>query len=88
VPAELTPQIAQELGLPKSTGVVVTGIGPDSPAAEAGIQLGDVIKSVNRKPVKTVDEFVTLAGKAKGSGSILLLVQRGAGSQFVAVAPR
>ena len=84
----LTPQIAQELGLPKSTGVVVTEVGPDSAAAEAGIQVGDVIKSVNRKPVKTVDEFEKLAGKAKASGNILLLVQRGANSQFVAVTPR
>jgi len=84
----LTPQIAQELGLPKSTGVVVTEVVPDSPAAEAGIQTGDVIKSVNRKPVKTVDEFAALAGKAKASGNILLLVQRGANSQFVAVTPR
>jgi serine protease Do len=84
----LTPQIAQELGLKKSVGVVVTEVEPDSPAAEAGIQSGDVVKSVNRKPVKNADEFVKLAEKAKGSGSILLLVQRGANSQFVAITPR
>ena len=84
----LTPQIAKELGLKKSVGVVVTAVEPDSPAAEAAIQAGDVIKSVNRKSVKNVDELVKLAEKAKGSGSILLLVQRGANSQFVAITPR
>jgi len=84
----LTPQVARELGLKKSAGVVVTGVEPGSPAAEAMIQVGDVIQAVNRKPVKNVDEFVNIVEKAKGGGSLLLLVQRGANSLFAAVTPR
>ena len=33
---ELTPEIARDLGLKRETGVVVTGVEPGSPAAEAG----------------------------------------------------
>ncbi|MHB8909827.1 MAG: DegQ family serine endoprotease [Syntrophales bacterium] len=84
----LTPQIARELGLKKSAGVVVTGVEPGSPAAEAMIQVGDVIQAVNRKPVKTVDDFVKIVEKAKDGGSLLLLVQRGGNSLFAAVTPR
>jgi serine protease Do len=84
----LTPQIAQELGLKKSTGVVVTGVEPESPAAEAQIQVGDIIQSVNRKPVKNVDDFVKIVEKAKGGGNLLLLVQRGQHSLFAALTPR
>jgi serine protease Do len=84
----LTPQIARELGLKKSVGVVVTGVEPGSPAAEAMIQVGDVIQEVNRKPVKNVDGFEKMVEKTKGGGSLLLLVQRGANSLFAAVAPR
>jgi len=85
---DLTPQVARELGLKKSAGVVVTGVEPGSPAAEAMIQVGDVIQAVNRKPVKNVDEFVNIVEKAKGGGSLLLLVQRGANTLFAAVTPR
>jgi serine protease Do len=84
----LTPQVARELGLKESAGVVVTGVEPGSPAAEAMIQVGDVIKAVNRKPVKNVDDFVKIVEQAKGGGSLLLLVQRGANSLFAAVTPR
>ena len=84
----LTPQIARELGLKKSAGVVVTGVEPGSPAADAMIQVGDVIQSVNRKPVKNVDDFVKIVEKDKGGGSLLLLVQRGQNSLFAAVTPK
>jgi len=48
----LTPEIARELGVKRDAGIVVTQVEPGSPAANAGIQTGDVIQQVNRKPVK------------------------------------
>jgi serine protease Do len=85
---DLTPRIAQELGLKGQTGVVVTEIEPGSAAAEAMLQAGDVIREVNRKPVRNAEEFVQRIGKAKGQESILLLVQRGNGTLFAALTPR
>jgi hypothetical protein len=55
---ELTPAIASQLKLPDLTkGVVVTSVDPASPAADAGLQQGDVIQEVNRQPVTTVNAF-------------------------------
>jgi serine protease Do len=84
----LTPEIAKGLGLKKDTGVVVTRVEPGSPAADAGIQTGDLVQEVNRKPVKNVEDFVQKVEKAKGQDNILLLIQRGQNNMFAAVTPR
>jgi serine protease Do len=85
---DLTPEIAKGLGLKKDTGVVVTGVEPGSPAANSGIQTGDVIQEVNRKPVKNVEDFVQKVEKAKDHDNILLFLQRGQNNLFAAVTPK
>jgi serine protease Do len=84
----LTPEIAKGLGLKKETGVVVTRVEPGSAAADAGIQTGDVIREVNRKPIKDVEEFSQKVEKAKGQNNVLFLIQRGQNSLFAAVTPK
>ena len=84
----LTPEIAKELGVKRDAGIVVTQVEPGSPAAEAGIQTGDVIKQVNRKPVKNVEDFVQKVEKATDKDNVLLLIQRGQNSLFAAVTPK
>ncbi len=84
----LTPQIARQLDLPARTrGVVVTDVQPGSLAAEAGLRRGDVIQEVNRKPVATVEEFQR-AVRAGGRQPVLLLINRGGSTSFVAIEPR
>jgi serine protease Do len=76
---------AQQLQLPESTkGVVVTGVDPSSPAADAGLRKGDVIQEVNHQPVKSASEFNSAMSKAEKSGP-LLLVNRGGTTLFVAL---
>jgi len=84
----LTPEIAKGLGLKKETGVVVTRVEPGSAAADAGIQTGDVIREVNRKPIKDVEEFSQKVEKAKGQNNVLFFIQRGQNNLFAAVTPR
>jgi serine protease Do len=81
----LTPQIAQKLGLKKSEGVVITEVEPGSPAEEALLQSGDVILSVNRRQVKNVDDFEKSMEKTTKGDTVLLLVQKAEGTLFVAV---
>jgi serine protease Do len=84
----LTPEIAQELGLKNAAGVVVTQVEPGSPAAEGGLQEGDVIREVNRKPVKNTEDFVQKLEKAKDQNTVLLFIQRGDHKLFAAITPK
>jgi serine protease Do len=84
----LSPELAKELGVKKEMGVVVTRVEPGSPASDAGIQTGDVIQEVNRKPVKNVEDFVEKVEKAKDQDNILLFLQRGQNNLFAAVTPK
>jgi serine protease Do len=80
----LDPQTAQQLGVPPSTaGVVVTGIDPNSAAADSGLQRGDVIQEVNRKPIKNTSDFSAAMRNSKSDN--LLLVNRQGNTLFVTV---
>ncbi len=84
---KLTPEIAEELGLERTEGVVVTGVTPGSAADDAGLQRGDVIAEVNRHPVRTVADFERETAKTGKGRSVLFLVRRGQGSLFLALKP-
>jgi serine protease Do len=84
----LTPAMAKRLRLKSDTGVVVTRVEPGSPAADAGIQTGDIIREVNRKAVKNVEDLVQKLEQTKDQNNILLLVQRGQNNLFAAVTPK
>jgi serine protease Do len=84
----LTPQLARQLGLsPQTTGVVIDDIQPGSAAEEAGLHRGDVIQSVNHKPVKSVDELQSALRQA-GNEPALLLIDRGGNHLFIVVEPQ
>lgn len=84
----LTPEIARQLQLPASTtGALVSNVDPASRAAEAGLQRGDIIQEVNRKPVRDAEQYrEAVAGASKES--VLLLVNRGGTTHFVIIQPQ
>ncbi len=85
---EITPEIAQQFHLQSQKGVVGRRIAPDSPAADAGIQPGDVILEVNHDKVGTVNDFLGKAKLAKSQKkAALLLVQRGGTTLYTVIKP-
>ena len=84
---DLSPDLAKELGVDTSSGVVISSVQPGSPADEAGLRARDVILEVNRAAVKNVDAYRS-ALKTNSKGKIvLLLVKRGEDTIYVTVKP-
>jgi serine protease Do len=81
---DLDAQTARQLHVPANTaGVVVTNISPSSPAVDSGLQRGDVIQEVNRKPVRNSADFEAAMRNSKDG--TLLLVNRQGSTLYVAV---
>jgi serine protease Do len=83
--SDLNADILQHLELPASTkGVIVADVQEGSPAAEAGLQVADIIQEVDRKAIHNVGEFRSQIG-AHGSGPVLFLVNREGHTLYVAI---
>jgi Do/DeqQ family serine protease len=81
----LTPALAQQLGLSADTqGLAVMEIDPLGPAADAGIQQGDVIEQVNQQPVRSVADL-RAAIERSGDKPLLLLVNHRGRTVFVTI---
>ena len=64
-------------------GLLIVGIEQDKAAAKAGLMRGDIILSISRKPVGSVEEFNKEAERhAKSNGVLLLQISRN-GQQFI-----
>ena len=81
----LTPALARQFGLHESVGVLVRGVEGASPAADAGVQPGDVIAEIDRQPVKSVDDLARAIDKRRPGSSSLLLVHRNGGDLYIAL---
>ena len=73
---DVTPELKQEFGLKSDVGVVVTEVAPNSPAALADIQSGDLITEVGRNPVSNTQSFQKALTEQKGKQNLLLLLDR------------
>ncbi len=81
----LTKEVAEQLSLKAGEGVVVTEVAPGSLADRAGLTTGMVITQVNRKPVKSVEDFKKALDAQPLSKGVLLLIRTAEGSRFLAI---
>jgi serine protease Do len=84
--APITPEVAQAMSLPAGTkGVVVRDVRSGSPAAEAGLQAGDVIVQADRRPITSVEDLREAVDKRAKDKPFMLLVRRDGNDRYVAV---
>jgi Do/DeqQ family serine protease len=76
IPAEVTEEAAQQMGLPSVEGVIVKAGYRNGPAAKAGLQLYDVILSFNGKKLTQPDELSNLVASAPVNSTATLKIWR------------
>ncbi len=81
---DLTPQLARRAQVePGTKGAIVTDVVPDSPASEAGLDAGDVVVEVNRRPVNSAADYRAAVKSLKKGETALLRVKHGQATQYV-----
>ena len=84
--ADLDPEVRKRFAIPEeSKGVVISEISPDSPSAEAGLKVGDVVHEANREPITSSKQAVELSEKLKKDKKVLLRVSTKGLSRYVVV---
>jgi len=83
----LTPELARRLRLDNPKGVVVSQVAPESPAAEAGIKSGDIVREVNRQPVTDMESYTEATARLTPNSPALFLLERRGNSLYVALKP-
>ncbi len=80
----ITPEVARQLNVKSTEGVVVANVEEDSAAAESGLQRGDIIREVNRQRVRSVPDFERITRDLKEGDRVTVLLQRGQQALYVA----
>jgi serine protease Do len=80
---EITPEMAKNYGLSRTSGVIIVQVAPGSPAEEAGLAPGDIIIEIDKKPVKDVRTLNRLLAGVKKGHTILFLIDRGGATIFI-----
>jgi 2-alkenal reductase len=90
--SDIEPFTAQQYSLPVQQGILVTGVLPDSPAAQAGLRSGtqddiahgDIITAINDQPVRSADELVGfLEMQTRVGDNVSLTVRRDGAEQRI-----
>lgn len=76
-PAAITREIAQQLGLGSTDGVIVASLVPGGPAELAGVRPGDIVLAVDGEPTRTPEGFLA-ALRAREPGDTVVATVRGA----------
>ena len=86
-PQDLTPELAESFAVPVGTGVIITGVLQNGPAAQAGVRPGDVVTHVADQPVSNVAQLLAAVAALTPGTPATLDVMRKDGKQRLNITP-
>jgi len=72
----ITPNIAYRYGLPVEAGAYISDVSPDGPAADAGLQAGDIIVQIGDQPLSDENPFINALYDYSAGDSVTLQIMR------------
>jgi S1-C subfamily serine protease len=84
---EITETIFREQRLPSRTGAYVSFVASGSPAAEAGLDVGDVVRRIEAEPIDDLDDFRRAVADVESAARFLITAERGDETLFLLVRP-
>lgn len=81
----LNPQLARKFNLDLDKGVIIVEVMRASPAEDAGLRPGDAIIEVDKKEIKSLQDYTSAVAGIKPGGTTLLLVKRGDNTIYTAL---
>ncbi len=72
---------------PDLNGALITALAPDSPAGEAGLREGDVIREIARQEVVRARDAIALNRKIQTDKGVLMLVWSNGSQRYLVVNP-
>jgi S1-C subfamily serine protease len=85
ISTSVTPELQQQMDLSRSSGALVQQVSPGSPAAQAGLQQGDIITAIDGQPVTSQGDIVVILRHKKVGDTITIAFDR-AGKEMTAQA--
>jgi serine protease Do len=82
---ELTPNLARNFQIKDTSGVIVVQVEQGSPAAEAGVRVGDIIVEINGIPIPNLKDYQANISQAKPGSALRFLVKRQGKTLYVVV---
>ena len=85
--SEITPELAEAMGITDDAGLVIVEVDADSEAEEKGLLAGDLITEAGQQKIESIADFEARVEEAQEAGrkSLLLLVRRDGAPRFVAL---
>jgi S1-C subfamily serine protease len=76
-PTNLTPVLAQGLGLSRNAGVLIEDVVPDSPADKAGIKIDDIVLSADGRPIRDTKQLALIMFRKRPGETVQLSILSG-----------
>ncbi len=74
--SDLTPEVTQRFNIDETAGIIVTHVESGSKGDGADVRVGDIIKEINRQPVKNAAEYKSLLSQIGSGESVQLFIRR------------